>query len=410
MSRAKWLCASLNKCMVSCLAGMLVAATAAHAAKSYGPGVDDSEIKLGQTMPYSGPASAYASVGLAEAAYFRMLNERGGINARKINLISLDDGYSPPRTVEQTRRLVEDEQVLAIVGSLGTAANSAIQKYLNQRKVPHVFLSTGATKWGDPQHFPWTMGWQPNYQLEGRIFAQYTSRVAPGGRIAILYQNDDYGKDYLKGFRSGLGEAADKLIALQTSYEITDPTVDSQVVTLQASGATVFFDVTTPKFAAQTIRKMYDIGWRPLHLLNSVGSSTGAVMKPAGLERGQNIISAHYSKDATDPRWADDKGMKEYLAFMKRYLPNIDTADSGTYAGYNIAHTIEYVLRQCGDNLTRENFMKAAANIRDLELPMLLPGIRVNTSPANFFPVNQMQLVRFEGDGWVLFGDVQDGT
>jgi branched-chain amino acid transport system substrate-binding protein len=410
MSRAKWLHPSFSKCMVLCLAGMLAAATSARAEKSYGPGVGDSEIKLGQTMPYSGPASAYASVGLAEAAYFRMLNERGGINGRKVNLISLDDGYSPPRTVEQTRRLVEDEQVLAIVGSLGTAANSAIHKYLNQRKVPHVFLSTGATKWGDPEHFPWTMGWQPNYQLEGRIFAHYARRTAPGGRIAVLYQNDDYGKDYLKGFRDGLGAAAGDLIALQTSYEITDPTVDSQVVTLQASGATVFFDVTTPKFAAQTIRKMYDIGWRPLHLLNSVGSSTGAVMKPAGLERGQNIISAHYQKDATDRRWADDKGMQEYLAFMKSNLPNIDTADSGTYAGYNIAHTIEYVLRQCGDKLTRENFIKEAANIRDLELPMLLPGIRVNTSPTNFFPVNQMQLVRFEGDGWVLFGDVQDGT
>jgi branched-chain amino acid transport system substrate-binding protein len=410
MSRAKWLRASLDKRMVLCLAGMLVAAAAARAEKRYGPGVSDSEIKLGQTMPYSGPASAYASVGLAEAAYFRMLNERGGINGRKINLISLDDGYSPPRTVEQTRRLVEDEQVLAIVGSLGTAANSAIHKYLNQRRVPHVFPSTGATKWGDPEHFPWTIGWQPNYQLEGRIFAHFAKDAAPGGRIAVLYQNDDYGKDYLKGFRDGLGEAAGKLVAFQASYEITDPTVDSQVVTLQASGATVFFDVSTPKFAAQAIRKMYDIGWRPLHLLNSVGSSTGAVMKPAGLERGQGIISAHYQKDATDPRWADDKGMQEYLAFMKRYLPNIDTADSGTYGGYNIAHTIEHVLRQCGDDLTRENFMKEAANIRDLELPMLLPGIRVNTSPTNFFPVNQMQLVRFEGDGWVLFGDVQDGT
>ena len=410
MSHAKRLCAWLNKCLLLSLAGTLVAAAPARAEKRYGPGVSDSEIKLGQTMPYSGPASAYASVGLAEAAYFRMLNERGGISGRKVNLISLDDGYSPPRTVEQTRRLVEDEKVLAIVGSLGTAANSAIHKYLNQRKVPQVFISTGATKWGDPEHFPWTMGWQPNYQLEGRIFAHFASAAAPGERIAVLYQNDDYGKDYLKGFRDGLGNAAEKLIAIQASYEVTDPTVDSQVVTLQASGATVFFDVTTPKFAAQTIRKVYDIGWRPLHLLNSVGSSTGAVIKPAGLERGQGIVSAHYSKDATDPRWADDKGMKEYLAFMKRYLPNVDTADSGTYSGFNIAHTIEHVLRQCGDNLTRENFMKEAANIRDLEVPMLLPGIRVNTSPTNFFPVNQMQLVRFEGDGWMLFGDVQDGS
>jgi branched-chain amino acid transport system substrate-binding protein len=410
MSRAQRLCSSSGKSLALSLVGLLLAAGAADAEKSYGPGISDSEIKLGQTMPYSGPASAYASVGLAEAAYIRMLNEHGGINGRKINLISLDDGYSPPRTVEQTRRLIEDEQVLAIVGSLGTAANSAIHKYLNQRKVPHVFLSTGATKWGDPEHFPWTMGWQPNYQLEGRIFAHYAKRAAPGGRIAVLYQNDDYGKDYLKGFRDGLGEAAEKLVVAQASYEVTDPTVDSQVVTLQASAATVFFDVTTPKFAAQAIRKVYDIGWRPLHLLNSVGSSTGAVMKPAGLQRGQGIVSAHYQKDATDPRWADDNGMQEYLAFMKAYLPNVDTADSGTYAGYNIAHTLEYVLRQCGDNLTRENFMTQAASIHDLELPMLLPGIKVNSSAANFFPVNQMQLVRFEGDGWVLFGDVQNGT
>jgi branched-chain amino acid transport system substrate-binding protein len=410
MSRAQWLASLSAKSLALSALGCLLAAGAAGAEKSYGPGVGDHEIKLGQTMPYSGPASAYGSVGLAEAAYIRMLNEHGGINGRKINLVSLDDGYSPPRTVEQTRRLIEDEQVLAIVGSLGTAANSAIQKYLNQRKVPHVFLSTGATKWGDPEHFPWTMGWQPNYQLEGRIFAHYARKAAPGGQIAVLYQNDDYGKDYLKGFREGFGDAAEKLIAVQVSYEVTDPTVDSQVVTLQASAATVFFDVTTPKFAAQAIRKLYDIGWRPLHLLNSVGSSTGAVMKPAGLERGQGIVSAHYQKDATDPRWADDAGMQEYLAFMKAYLPNVDTADSGTYAGYNIAHTLEHVLRQCGDNLTRENFMKQAANIRDLELPMLLPGIKVNTSPTNFFPINQMQLVRFEGDGWVLFGDVQNGT
>jgi branched-chain amino acid transport system substrate-binding protein len=410
MSHARWLDCSFRKALAFGIAGVLFTVGATHGEKRYGPGVSDTEIKIGQTMPYSGPASAYASVGLAEAAYYKMLNERGGINGRKINLISLDDGYSPPRTVEQTRRLVEDEQVLAIVGSLGTAANSSIQKYLNQRKVPHVFLSTGATKWGDPEHFPWTMGWAPNYQLEARILAHYALQTAPGARIAILYQNDDYGKDYLKGFRDGLGEQAEKLIALQTSYEVTDPTVDSQIVTLQASDAKVFFDVTTPKFAAQTIRKVYDIGWRPLHLLNSVGSSTGAVMKPAGLERGQGIVSAHYSKDATDPRWADDKGMQDYLVFMKAYLPNVDTADGGTYAGFNIAHTLEYVLRRCGDNLTRENFMNEAANIRELEVPMLLPGIKVNTSPTNFFPVNQMQLVRFEGDGWILFGEVQSGT
>ena len=389
---------------------VLLLAFPAAAQKRYGPGVSDSEIKLGQTMPYSGPASAYASVGLAEAAYLKMVNEQGGVNGRKINLVSLDDGYSPPRTVEQTRRLIEDEQVLAIVGSLGTAANSAIEKYLNQKKVPHVFLSTGATKWGDPEHFPWTMGWQPNYQLEGRIYAKYLLQNRPNAHVAVLFQNDDYGKDYVKGFRDGLGEQADKLIVAQTSYEVTDPTVDSQIVSLQSSGADAFYDITTPKFAAQAIRKVYDIGWRPLHLLNSVGSSTGAVMKPAGIDRSQGIISAHYQKDATDPRWRDDAGMKEYLAFMKNYLPNVDTADGGTYSGYNIAHTLVQVLKQCDDDLTRENFMRQAANLRDVELPMLLPGIKVNTGPKNFFPVNQMQLVRFQGDGWLLFGDVMSGT
>jgi branched-chain amino acid transport system substrate-binding protein len=389
---------------------LLTAVAAGAAEKRYGPGVSDGEIKLGQTMPYSGPASGYASVGLTEAAYIKMLNEQGGINGRKITLISLDDGYSPPKTVEQTRRLVEDENVLAIVGSLGTAANSSIQKYLNQRKVPQVFIATGATKWGDPEHFPWTMGWAPNYQLEARIYARYILQHVDKARIAVLYQNDDYGKDYVKGFREGLGEASAKLIVAQASYEISDATVDSQIVALQASDATVFFNVSTPKFAAQSIRKTYDIGWRPVQIINSVGSSTGAVMKPAGFERAQGLISAHYQKDATDPRWRDDTGMQEYLAFMKKYVPNIDPSDSGTYTGFNTIRTLVQVLRQCGDDLTRENFMRQAADLHELTLPMLLPGIKVNTGPANFFPVNQMQLVRFEGDGWVLFGDVVGGT
>jgi branched-chain amino acid transport system substrate-binding protein len=389
---------------------LLTAVAAGAAEKRYGPGVSDGEIKLGQTMPYSGPASGYASVGLTEAAYIKMLNEQGGINGRKITLISLDDGYSPPKTVEQTRRLVEDENVLAIVGSLGTAANSSIQKYLNQRKVPQVFIATGATKWGDPEHFPWTMGWAPNYQLEARIYARYILQHVDKARIAVLYQNDDYGKDYVKGFREGLGEASAKLIVAQASYEISDATVDSQIVALQASDATVFFNVSTPKFAAQSIRKTYDIGWRPVQIINSVGSSTGAVMKPAGFERAQGLISAHYQKDATDPRWRDDTGMQEYLAFMKKYVPNIDPSDSGTYTGFNTIRTLVQVLRQCGDDLTRENFMRQAADLHELTLPMLLPGIKVNSGPTNFFPVNQMQLVRFEGDGWVLFGDVVGGT
>jgi branched-chain amino acid transport system substrate-binding protein len=301
-------------------------------------------------------------------------------------------------------------KVLAIFGSLGTAAHSSIQKYLNQRKVPQVFISTGATKWGDPERFAWTMGWAPNYQLEARIDAQYILQHIDNARIAVLYQNDDYGKDYVKGFRDGFGDNAAKLIVAQTSYEVTDATSDSQIVALQSSDATVFFNVTTPKFAAQSIRNAYYIVWRPVQFINSVGSSTGAVMKPAGLERAQGLFSAHFQKDATDPRWRDDKGMQDYLAFMKKYLPNIDTADSGSDAGYNVAQTLAPVLRRCGDELTRENFMRQAADLRDLELPMLLPGIKVNTSPSNFFPVKQMQLVKFEGDGWVPFGDVLGGT
>jgi ABC-type branched-subunit amino acid transport system substrate-binding protein len=388
---------------------LFLAGAASASDKKYGPGVTDTEIKIGQTMPYSGPASGYASVGIAEQAYYKMINEQGGVNGRQINLISLDDGYSPPKTVEQTRRLVESDQVLAIVGALGTAPNSAIHKYLNERKVPQLFISTGATKWGDPKHFPWTMGWQPNYQTEARIYARYILQHAPDARIGVLYQNDDYGKDYLTGFRDGLGDQADKMIVKVTSYEVTDPTVDSQVVSLQAAGATLFFNVATPKFSAMAIRKVFDIGWRPIQIVNSVGSSTGAAMKPAGFERTQGIISAHYQKDATDPRWKDDPGMQEFLAFMAKRVPTVDVADSGSYSGYNIARTFVQVLQQCGDELTRENLMRQAANLHDLALPMLLPGIKVNTSATNFYPVNEMQLVRFEGDGWLLFGDVISG-
>jgi branched-chain amino acid transport system substrate-binding protein len=401
----------VNMVSLAALGAVLLVASAAGAGeKRYGPGVSDTEIKIGQTMPYSGPASGYASVGLTEVAYIKMLNEQGGINGRKVTLVSLDDGYSPPKTVEQTRRLIESDNVLAIVGSLGTAANSSIERYLNEHEVPQVFIATGATKWGDPQHFPWTMGWAPNYQLEARVYARYVERHVEHPRIAVLYQNDDYGKDYVKGFRDGLGEAAAKVIVAEASYEITDATVDSQILALQASDANVLFNVSTPKFAAQSIRKVYDLGWRPLQIINSVGSSTGAVMKPVGFERAQGLISAHYQKDATDPRWRDDAGMKEYFAFMKARLPQLDVSDGGTYTGYNTARTVVQVLTQCGDDLTRENFMKQAASLHDLELPMLLPGIRVNTSPTNFFPINQMQLVRFEGDGWVLFGEVLDGT
>ena len=397
----------LSLAAVAALLWLTGAASAAD--QHYGPGVTDTEVKIGQTMPYSGPASGYASVGITEQAYYKMINEQGGVNGRKINLISLDDGHSPPKTVEQTRRLVESEQVLAIVGALGTAANTAIHKYLNDRKVPQLFISTGATKWGDPKRFPWTMGWQPNYQTEAHIYARHILQHAPDARIGVLYQNDDYGKDYLIGFRDGLGDQADKMIVKVTSYEVTDPTVDSQIVSLQAAGATLFFNIATPKFSAMAIRKVFDIGWRPIQIVDSVGSSTGAAMKPAGFERTQGIISAHYQKDATDPRWTDDPGMQEFLAFMSKRVPTVDVADSGSYSGYNIARTFVQVLQQCGDELTRENLMRQAADLHDLALPMLLPGIKVNTSPTNFYPVNEMQLVRFEGDGWLLFGDVISG-
>ncbi len=391
------------------LAALALATQADAADKKYGPGASDTEIKIGQTMPYSGPASAYASIGLTQQAYYKMLNEHGGVNGRKINLVSLDDGYSPPKTVEQTRRLVESEHVLAIVGALGTPPNTAIHKYLNDKKVPQIFIATGATKWCDPKHFPWTMGWAPNYQTEAHIYAKYILEHIRDAKIGILYQNDDYGKDYLKGLRDGLGDQADKLIVKVTSYEVSDPTVDSQIVSLQASGATVFFNVSTPKFAAQSIRKAYDIGWHPIHILNSVGSSTGAAIKPAGFERAQGIISAHYQKDATDPRWRDDPGFLEYKAFKDKYVPNVDVADSGTYTGFSTPQTFVQVIKQCGDDLTRENVMRQAANLHDLALPMLLPGIRINTSPTNFYPVNEMQLVKFQGDGWLLFGDVVSG-
>jgi ABC-type branched-subunit amino acid transport system substrate-binding protein len=337
-----------------------------------------------------------------------MINDQGGVNGRKITLLSLDDGYSPPKTVEQTRRLVEDEQVLAIVGSLGTAPNSAVRKYLNGKKVPQLFLASGASKWADPEHFPWSMPWAPSFHVEGKIYARYILRTIAAPKIAVLYQNDDFGKDNLQGLKNALGEAAGRIVAT-ASYEATDPTVDSQIVALRASGADVLVDFTTPKFTAQAIRKVHDIGWRPLQFVSSVGSSTGAAIRPAGFERAQGIISAHFQKDATDQRWRDDDGMRGYLAFMRSYAPELDTADQGTYYGYNVAATFVQVLRQCGDEITRENLMRQAASLKGFAPPMLLPGITLNTGPGDFHPIKRMQLVRFEGEGWSLFGDVEDG-
>jgi branched-chain amino acid transport system substrate-binding protein len=387
------------------LAGVLLVSPAV-AQKQYGPGVTDKEITLGQTMPYSGPLSAYGTIGRAETAYFAMINDQGGVNGRKIKLISLDDGYSPPKTVEQTRRLVEEDNVLADFNPLGTPTNTAIQRYLNDHKVPQLFVATGATKWGDPKHFPWTMGWQPAYQTEGHIYAQYLLEHKPGAKIGILYQDDDYGKDYVKGLTDGLGADAKTMIIKAVSYETTDANVESQVITLQSEGADVFFNVATPKFAAQAIRKAHDIGWKPLELLNSVSSSVAATLKPAGLEASKGLITVYYLKDPTDSAWWHDAGYKDWLAWMDKYYPSGDKSDTNNAYAYSVAQTMVQVLKQCGDDLTRENVMKQAANLHHLALPMLLPGITVNTSPTDWYPVKQEQLARFDGTTWVRFGEV----
>jgi branched-chain amino acid transport system substrate-binding protein len=389
-------------------AAALAVAGPAAAQKKYDRGASDTEIKIGQTMPYSGPASAYGTVGRAEAAYFQMINEQGGVNGRRLTLISLDDGYSPARTVEQIRRLVEEDGVLFIFQSLGTPTNTAIQKYLNARKVPQLFVATGATKWGDPQNFPWTMGWQPNYQSESRIYAKYLLQHKPNAKIGVLYQNDDYGKDYVKGLKDGLGSKA-SLIVKEVSYEVTDPSVDSQIITLQASAADTFFIVATPKFAAQAIRKSYDIGWRPLGVLNNVSASVATVLEPAGLDKSVGLITAAYIKDPTDPQWQKNKAFKDWVEWMKKYYPQGDLTDSFNVVGYTVAQTLVQTLKQCGDDLSRENLMRQAASLKDLELPMLLPGIRINTSANDFYPLEQMQLARFDGKRWVLFGEVITG-
>jgi branched-chain amino acid transport system substrate-binding protein len=391
------------------LAGVAFAKDGATAQKRYDPGASDSEIKIGQTMPYSGASSAYGAIGRAEIAYFAMLNDQGGINGRKIRLLSLDDGYSPPKTVEQVRKLVEQEGVLLLFQTMGTATNTAIHKYVNDRKVPHLFLASGASAWADPEHFPWTMGWQPDLQTEGAIFARDILEREPNARIALLYQNDDYGKDYRKGFRDALGERADKMILAEVTYESTDATIDSQVVSLQATGADTFFNVSSPKFAAQAIRRAWDIGWKPRQYLTSGSSSVAAVLQPAGLEKSIGIISAGYIKDPTDRQWQSEQSYRDWLSWMKAYNPNADIADRFNVYGYSAAQTLVHVLQQCGDDLTRENVMREAANLHDLQLPMMLPGILINTGPANFRPIRQMQLQRFDGERWVLFGGVVGG-
>lgn len=388
---------------------LALALPAVAADKKHGPGVTDTSIKIGNTNAYSGPASAYGTIGKTIDAYFRKVNEEGGINGRKITFISYDDGYSPPRTVEQTRKLVESDEVLLVFQALGTPPNSAVHKYLNSKKVPQLFVATGATKWGDPEKFPWTMGWQPNYQSEGRIYAAYLLKNKPDAKIGILFQNDDYGKDYVKGLKDGLGDKASSMIVSEFSYETSDPTIDSQIVNLKASGADVFYNVTTPKFAAQAIKKAGEIGWKPLHLLNNVSNSPGAVLKPAGLEHAQGLISAFYHKDPTDPQWKDDPAWKAWAAFMDKYYPDGDKSSTFTVFGYLAAQTMVHVLQQCGDDLSRENVMKQAASIKELELDMMLPGIKLNTGPKDFFPIEQMRLARFDGTQWELFGEVISG-
>ncbi len=381
----------------------------ALAQKKYDTGATDTEIKIGNIMPYSGPASAYGVIGKTEAAYFKMINDSGGINGRKINFVSYDDGYSPPKTVEQARKLVESDEVLFIFNSLGTPPNSAIHKYMNAKKVPQLFVATGATKWNDPKDFPWTMGWQPNYQSEGRIYAKYILKEKPNAKIAVLYQNDDYGKDYLKGLKDGLGAKASSMIVVEESYETTEPTVDNHIVKLKSTGADIFFDVTTPKFAAQAIKKIAEIDWKVLHILNNVSASVGSVIKPAGFENSQGIISASYLKDVSDPQWNNDPGMKQFLDFLAKDFPDANKLDGSVIVGYAVAQTMVQVLKQCGDNLTRENVMKQAANLKDFRSEVLLPGIKINTSPTNFAPISQLQLMQFKGDRWNLFGDVISG-
>jgi branched-chain amino acid transport system substrate-binding protein len=394
--KLSWVAASLA------LSGVLFAApVAAQSAPK--------EIKLGQTMPYSGPASAYGTIGKLEQAYFKMINDQGGINGRKVELISLDDGYSPPKTVEQVRKLVEQDDVLALFQTLGTPPNTAIHKYVNAKKVPHLFVATGATKWNDPKNFPWTMGFNLGYQAEGQIYAKYLLKNKPNAKIAILYQNDDYGKDVLKGVKDGLGSKAASMIVKEATYEVTDPTVDSQILTLKASGADTFINITTPKFGAQAIRKVYDSGWKPLHIVNNVSASIGSVLTPAGLDKSLDVITVAYYKDADDPQWKDDPAMLKWRAFMAKYYRDGDVHDASNIYGYIAAQTMEQVLKQCGNDLSRANIMKQAANLKNFKHPLLLPGISINTSPTDFAPIEQGQLEKFNGKQYVLFGEVLGG-
>jgi len=391
---------------VSIAAALSVALSGnALAQKKYDVGATDTEIKIGNIMPYSGPASSYGLIGKTEAAYFNMINDQGGINGRKINFISYDDGYSPPKAVEQARKLVESDEVLFIFNSLGTPSNTAFQKYMNTKKIPQLFVATGASKWNDSKNFPWTMGWQPSYQVEAQIYAKYLMKEKPGAKIAVLYQNDDFGKDYLKGFKDGLGAKA-SMIVTEESYEISEPTVDSHIVKMKSQNPDVVVSFVTPKFAAQTIKKIGELGWKPLHLVSNVSISVGAVMQPAGFAAAQGVLSADYRKDGADAQWKNDEGMKKWTAFLDKYMPGADRSDNSLVYGYGAAQTLVKVLQMCGDDLTRANVMKQAASLKGFAPDTLLPGITISTSATDYAPIKQLRMMRFKGETWDLFGDI----
>ncbi len=405
---------SSRQLRIAALATAVIAFTSAFtsggalAQKKYDTGATDTEIKIGNIMPYSGPASAYGVIGKTEEAYFNKINAEGGINGRKVKFITYDDGYSPPKAVEQVRKLVESDEVLLVFNPLGTPSNSAIQKYLNSKKIPQLFVATGATKWNDPKDFPWTMGWQPSYQSEAHIYAKYLIKEKPDGKIAILFQNDDFGKDYLKGLKDALGAKASMIIA-EESYETAEPSIDGHIVRLKATGADVFISITTPKFAAQAIKKLAEVDWHPLHIVSNVSASVGGVIKPAGFENSQGILSAAYAKDGADPQWDNDPGMKKFFDFLAKYYPDGNKLDGSVVYGYGAAQTMVKVLQMCGDDLTRANVMKQAASLRDFEPDTLLPGIKINTSPTDFAPIEQLQMMRFKGEKWDLFGNIISG-
>jgi branched-chain amino acid transport system substrate-binding protein len=384
----------------------VLATQGALAQKKYDTGATDTGIKIGNVEAYSGPASAYGVIGKTEDAYFKMINDAGGVNGRKINFISYDDGYSPPKTVEQVRKLIESDEVLLVFNALGTPTQTAVQKYQNNKKVPQLFVATGASKWNDPKDFPWTMGFQPSYRVEARIFAKYILKNKPGAKVAVFYQNDDFGKDYVAGLKDVFGDRASSLIIAEESYETTEPSIDSHIVKLKGTGADVFVNVTTPKFAAQTIKKMAELEWKPMHLMTDVSISIGAVMKPAGFEASEGVLSAGYLKDASDPQWASDEGMKKFMAFVDKYMPGANVADANLVYGYAAAQTMVQVLKQAGDDLTRENIMKQAASLKDFAPDTTLPGIKVNTSATDFAPIEQLKMMQFKNGKWDLFGDI----